>query len=308
MRIERILVVGATGLIGTPVAHQLLTAGYHVRVLVRDPDRARTQLGPQFEYLPGSVTDPPAVDRAVSGVDAVHVTLGVQDPTLLDAVEHHGTASVAAVAARRGVKRISYLTGGLVREPYGPKIPEHRAKLAAEQAIQESGVPYTFFRPTYFTNTLPRHVQGPVLVALGRQRRPLHPVCAEDFAVQVARAFATPAAANRDFSIHGPEQLTLHQALHTYQRIVAPDKRLVTIPLPAMTTIDRVFMGGKLAPNLQIMRLLARLGERGDPTTTTDLLGAPTTTVAAWCHAQAASQPLMKPTAPRGSGGQAKPN
>lgn len=64
----------------------------------------------------------------------------------------------------------------------------------------------------------------------------------------------------------GPEQLTLHQALAIYRRIVAPDKRLVTIPLPVMATIDRIFMGGKLAPNLQIMRLLARLGERGDPT------------------------------------------
>lgn len=56
---------------------------------------------------------------------------------------------------------ISYLTGSLVREQYGPKIPEHRAKLAAEHAIEASGVPYTFFRSTYFTNTMPRHVQDP---------------------------------------------------------------------------------------------------------------------------------------------------
>jgi uncharacterized protein YbjT (DUF2867 family) len=287
MRIERILVVGATGLIGRPVARQLLADGHHVSVLARDPDRARTQLGAEFEYVSGSVVDSAAVDRAVAGADAVHVSLGVEDPAKLDAVEHRGTASVAPAAARHGVERISYLTGSLVREPYGPKIPEHRAKLAAEHAIQDSGVPYTFFRPTYFTNTLPRHVQGPLLVVLGRQRQALHPVCAEDFAVQVAHAFATPAAADRDFYVHGPEQLTLHQALDTYRRIVAPDKRLVTIPLPVMATIDRVFMGGKLAPNLQIMRLLARLGERGDPAAATNLLGPPTTTVEGWCLTQA---------------------
>ena len=287
MRIERILIVGATGLIGTPVARQLLADGHHVRVLVRDPDRARAQLGPEFEHVAGSVTDSAAVDRAVRGIDAVHVSLGVEDPALLEAVEHHGTANVAAAAARYEVERISYLTGSLVREEYGPKIPEHRGKLAAEQAIQESGVPYTFFRPTYFTNTLPRHVQGPLIVALGRQRRALHPVCAEDFAVQVSHAFATPAAANREFYIHGPEELTLPQTLDTYRRIVVPDKRLVTIPLPVMAAIDRFFMGGKLAPNLQIMRLLARIGERGDPCTATNVLGAPTTTVEAWCHTQA---------------------
>ncbi len=287
MRIERILVVGATGLIGTPVARQLLADGHHVRVLVRDPDRARAQLGPEFEYAAGSVTDSEAVDRAVRRIDGIHISLGVEDPAKLDAVEHRGTANVAVAANRHGVERISYLTGSLVREEYGPKIPEHRAKLAAEQAIQKSSVPYTFFRPTYFTNTLPRHVQGQLLVALGRQRQALHPVCAEDFATQVARGFATPAAANRDFYIHGPEQLTLHQALDTYHQIVVPDKRLVTIPLPVMATIDRFFMGGKLASNLQIMRLLARIGERGDQAAAIDLLGAPTTTVEAWCHTQA---------------------
>jgi uncharacterized protein YbjT (DUF2867 family) len=287
VRIERILVLGATGLIGAPVARQLLADGHYVRVLVRDVDRARAQLGTELEYVPGSVTDSATVDRAAKGVNAVHVSLGVEDPAQLDTVEHHGTATVAAAAARHGLERISYLTGSLVHEEYGPKIPEHRAKLAAEHAIQASGVPYTFFRPTYFTNTLPRHVQGPLLVALGRQRWALHPVCAEDFAVQVAHAFATPAAANRDFYVHGPEQLTLHQALETYRRIVAPDKRLATIPLPVMAMIDRLFMGRKLEPNLQIMRLLARIGERGDPTAASELLGAATTTVQAWCHTQA---------------------
>ena len=289
MRIERILVVGGTGLIGVPVARRLLDQGHHVRLLVRDPTRASQQLGGEFEYAEGSVTDDVAVDRAVQGMDGVHVSLGVEDPAQLEAVEHKGTATVAAAAARHGLDRISYLTGSLVRVQYGSKIPEHRAKLAAEEAIQAAGVPYTFFRPTYFTNTLPRHAQGPMIVVLGRQRRALHPVCAEDFAAQVARAFETPAAADREFYIHGPEELTLRQALGIYRQIVAPDKRLVTIPLPVMSAIDRLFMGGKLAPNLQIMRLLARLGERGDPTAANELLGAPTTTVEAWCRAQVAA-------------------
>jgi NADH dehydrogenase len=119
-------------------------------------------------------------------MNGVHVSLGVEDPVQLEPVEHRGTATVAAAAAQHGLERISYLTGSLVRVDYGPKIAEHRAKLAAEQAIQDSGVPYTFFRPTYFTNTLPRHVQGRIIVMLGRQRHVLHPVCAEDFAAQVA--------------------------------------------------------------------------------------------------------------------------
>ena len=209
----RILVIGATGLIGAPVARRLLADGHQVRLLVRDTGRASQRLGDGFEYLEGSVTDTEAVDRAVAGMNGVHVSLGVEDPVQLEPVEHRGTATVAAAAAQHGLERISYLTGSLVRVEYGPKIAEHRAKLAAEQAIQDSGVPYTFFRPTYFTNTLPRHVQGRIIVMLGRQRQVLHPVCAEDFAAQVARAFATPAAARPRF-LH-PRPATAHPPAST---------------------------------------------------------------------------------------------
>src|SRR5260370_97592 len=163
-----LLVIGATGLIGAPVARRLLADGHQVRLLVRDTRRASQRLGDGFEYLEGSVTDTVAVGRGVAGMNGVHVSLGVEDPAQLEPVEHRGTATVAAAAARHGLERISYLTGSLVRVDYGPKIAEHRAKLAAEQAIQDSGVPYTFFRPTYFTNTLPRHVQGRVVALLGR--------------------------------------------------------------------------------------------------------------------------------------------
>jgi len=143
----------------------------------------------------------------------VHVSLGVEDPVQLEPVEHRGTATVAAVAAQHGLERISYLTGSLVRVDYGPKTAEHRAKLAAEQAIQDSGVPYTFFRPTYFTNTLPRHVQGRIIVMLGGQRQVLHPVCAEDFAAQVALRVRHPGRRQPRF-LH-PRPPTAHPAEST---------------------------------------------------------------------------------------------
>jgi uncharacterized protein YbjT (DUF2867 family) len=217
LTIDPILVVGATGLIGAPVAWRLVAEGHHVRLLVRDAERASAQLGGGFDYIEGSVRDGAAVDRAVQGMDGVHVSLGVEDPAQLEPVEHHGTAAVAAAAARCG---------------------------------------------------------------------PLHPVCAEDFATKVARAFATPAAANRDFYIHGPEVPTLHQALGIYRQIARPGKRLITVPLPVMSIVDRLFMGGKLSANLQIMHVLARRGEQGDPNAANELPGTPTTTVQAWCHTQ----------------------
>src|SRR5260370_27812316 len=94
----RILVIGATGLIGAPVARRLLADGHQVRLLVRDTGRASQRLGNGFEYLEGSVTDTEAVDRAVASMNGVHVSLGVEDPAQLEALEHPGTATVPAAA------------------------------------------------------------------------------------------------------------------------------------------------------------------------------------------------------------------
>jgi hypothetical protein len=55
-----------------------------------------------------------------------------------------------------------------------------------------------------------------------------------------------------------------------------------------MSVVDRVAMGGRLRSGLEIMTLLARLGERGDAAPTTEGLGAATTTVRAWCEARSA--------------------
>ena len=198
----RILVVGATGLIGRPTATQLLSDGFDVRLLVRDADRARVRLGEGFEYFEGDVGDQASVGRAVRGCDAVHVSLAGAGREDLDRTEGQGTGHVARAAADCGVELLTHLTGSLVHEDYGEEIPEHRAKLAAEEAVSRSGVPFLFFRPTYFMDNLPRHVQGRFAVVLGRPK-PLHMVAATDFARMVSRAFQVPDVAKRNLFVHG---------------------------------------------------------------------------------------------------------
>ena len=282
---ETILVAGGTGLIGRPVARQLRDDGYQVRVLVRDAQQARHRLGPDFEYVQGDVGDAAVVERAVAGCSGVHVSLGTTGtPAAIDRVEHRGTARLATAAARHGVARFCYVTGSLVHEAYGPKLPEHQAKLRAEQAIRASGVPFVFFRPTYFIDNLPRHLQGRVAVVLGRRQPPLHMVAASDFAVMVSRAFRLPEAADHDLFIWGPEAVTIPDALRRYCWLVAPGTRVMTVPLGLMAVADRLVMGGRLQANLQLMGLLQRLGERGDPSEAARLLGAPTATIDQWCR------------------------
>jgi NADH dehydrogenase len=284
-----ILIVGATGGAGEPVARRLLAEGFAVRLLARDPDRARARFGPGYQYCRGEVGDRAALERALPGCHGVHVNLsGGSERATIEAVELHGTTTLAELAARHGLDRLTYVSGYLTQERFAAKHFESRIKVAAERAIARSGVPFTIFKPTYFMETLPRHVRGRRAIALGRRQRPLHMVAGDDFGRMVAAAFRTPEAAGRELFVQGPEAVTIADALRLYCSIVAPGTRVLTVPLPVMAAVDRLLLRGQLRRTVDLMRLMQRVGELGDPAEANRLLGAPATTLAQWCRDRAA--------------------
>ena len=281
-----ILVIGGTGLLGQIVARRLRDEGFHVRALVRDPERARHRLGPGVDLVVGDIDDGAAIAGALEGCSGVHISLASARPEDADRVEYRGTARIAALAAQQGLTRLTYVSGMLVSEEWTDGIAQHQAKLRAEQAIRQSGVPYTIFKPTYFMDTLPRHIQGRLAVVLGRQPHVYHMTAAQDFAQMVARAVRTSEAANREFFVQGPEALTIPDALRLYCTLVEPGKRVVSLPLSFMRMVDTVFLQRKRHDTLQLMALMQQVGERGDPSETNRVLGAATTTLRQWCEQQ----------------------
>lgn len=286
MSTDMILVIGGTGLIGEPVARQLLQDGFHVRVLVRDIKRAQTQLGSEFEYREGDIDAVDALTDALAGCTGVHISLRAEkdDPDL----EYRAAARIADLAAQQKVFRITYVSGGLVYPEYLQGLPDQQVKFRAEQALRQSDVPYTIFKPTFFMETMPRHIQGKRAVVLGRQPHPLAMISAADFAQMVSRAFRTPEAANREFCIRGPEAMTISDALHVYCELVEPDKHVTSVPLWFMSIVDSLFMQQRLHSTIQLMRLMQRVGVPGDATATGQVLGIPTMTVRQWCEQQRA--------------------
>jgi NADH dehydrogenase len=231
---QTILVIGATGTVGGPVARQLLAAGYQVRLLVRDVERARTQLGTGFDYIAGRVEESEAVQRALAGCSGVHLSLQAgSNPEDIERVEYQGAMRVVELAERSPGMHLSYVSGMFVGGQIGHGVLADQAKGRVEHAIQESGIQFTIFRPTYFMDNLPKHIKGKRAMALGKQPHPLHLVAAIDFGRMVLRAFQEPLAQNRIFSIQEPEALTMVEALRLYCSLLEPDKRVMTIPVLA---------------------------------------------------------------------------
>ena len=287
MSVQTILVIGATGTVGGPVARQLRASGYHVRLLVRDVKRAQTQLGSDFEYIVGRVEESESVRHALAGCSGVHISLQAgSNPEDIERVEYWGAMRMVELAERSPGMHLSYVSGMFVGGQVGHGVLADQAKERVEQAIQDSGITFTIFRPTYFMDNLPKHLQGKRAMVLGKQSHPLHLVAASDFGRMVSRAFQEPLAHNRIFSIQGPEALTLVEALRLYCSLLEPEKQVMTIPLWAMSVLDTLFLGKQMRRTVQMMQVLQRYGERGDPTNANQILGAPTTTLRAWCEQQ----------------------
>ena len=234
-----ILVVGGTGMLGRPVVERLLAEGRQIRLLSRDPARARALFGDRVDHRSGDVADPGALDRALAGAAAVHINLRATTVPEFETVEAAGTRAVAEAAARAGVRRITYLSGAGI-EHADPKLPPMRAKQAAEAAIRASGVPYAILRATHFMESLDLFVRGGKAEIIGEQPHRYHYLAAADYARQAARALALPDDVSGAYALLGPEALTMREALERYRALIRPDLVIRGAPLPLLKLLARV--------------------------------------------------------------------
>lgn len=283
---QTILVVGATGMLGEPVARQLQEDGYAVRVLSRNLEKARAKLGNSFEFFKGDVQEPSSLQKALNGCYGVHINLrGGPKAEGFDHIEHQGTANIAKVSAKMGVQRLTYLSGASVLEE-NSWFPYVKAKLRAEAAIRESGVPYAIFCATHFMESLPLYIRGKRASVIGKQPHRLHWLAAGDYSKMVAKAFQLSKAVNKKFFIYGPEGFTMLEALTKYCSIVRPEIKASSIPFWLASLIGKASFNAELQFITELMRYFEKVGEGGDPTEANKLLGAPKTTLEQWCKRQ----------------------
>lgn len=150
-----ILVVGATGYLGTEICRLLRARDADVRALVRrtsSPDKVDGLRALGVELVTGDLKDRRSLDRACKGVDTVistaSVTLSRQPDDTIQRVDQDGQIALVEAARASGVERYLFVSfsGNLDLE-----CALHTAKRAVEQAVRESGMTYTILRPSFFT-------------------------------------------------------------------------------------------------------------------------------------------------------------
>jgi len=276
---KKIAVIGATGMLGIPVTAALLEAGFAVTALARKPDEARRVLPAATRIVAADARDEVSLRRGLAGQDGVYLNLSIAPNERRGDfhTEQQGLDHILSAARATGVNRVAYLSA-MVHDTEKSDWWVLDVWRRALSCIKGAGIPYTIFYPSNFMETLPqRHMMGRMFVMTGRSPHPNYWIAGRDFGRQVARSFALPVAANREYFVQGPEPMTYNEAARRFADAAAGHPRVVQLPL----TLVRL-AGVASRPmlfNARIMRTVLRYPEVFKAEDTWRELGEPTTTI-----------------------------
>jgi uncharacterized protein YbjT (DUF2867 family) len=206
---RRVLVVGATGMLGAPVVRALVDHGFEVSALVRG-ENARLPAG--VRAIRGDLFDAASVEEAMKGQDCVYLNLAIQ-PNERETdrlTEREGLKVLLSAARAAGVQRIAAISP-LVKDMQGQDGFSwwvFAEKHHAEAAIARSGIPSTIFRASsFFENLMGGMRRGKAINLAGKAKHPAYYLAGADYGRMVARALTTNSTTSHFYYAQGPEPL-----------------------------------------------------------------------------------------------------
>lgn len=222
-----VLVVGATGLLGSRVCKELAAQGRPVAGMVRSAND--TKVGPLkdagVELIEGDLKDPTSLQRACQARTAVVSTasasLSRQAGDNIQSVDLDGQKSLIDAAKSAGVGKFVYISfsGNMTTDG-----PVTAAKREVEEYLQGSGLDYTILRCGFLMEVMVAPIVGfdytnGKAVVYGSGENPLSLLSMDDVARMVALCLDKPEASNAVIEFGGPEPVTLHELVRTFEEV-----------------------------------------------------------------------------------------
>ena len=205
-----IVMIGASGQVGTPTIRHLVRKGARIRALTSNPASAERLRGLGVaETVVGDFRKDEDLRRAMDGAAAVfHVC-----PRFTEDEPEIGKR-VIATARACGAGHFVYIS---VFHPQLQTLVHHWGKLQVEEAVIESGMPFNIVQPSIFMQNIKTGFQaswqtirddGVYAVPFSPHRK-IRLIDTEDLGEVIANVLTEPRWRGATFELGGPDSLTL---------------------------------------------------------------------------------------------------
>lgn len=246
---ETILVVGATGNLGSRVVRELLRRGKRVRALVRQGSKVSPLEAQGVEIARGDMLDPASLEQAMKDVRALVTTaIGYsrrKKGDSLETVDDLGNRNL--VDAARKAKLENFVFTSILTCDKAPNVPHFWQKKLIEDYLERSGVPFVSLRPGAFiggsgfwTNGLKRGR----LLAFGSSTARWTSIYMDEVARDLALAVDEPRALGKRIDLGMERPLSTDDMAAVFSKLLGREIQVRTIPwwlLKSIFTMMGVF-------------------------------------------------------------------
>ncbi len=203
---RKILMIGATGNVGSLVTPTLLERGGDVRCMVRDEAKAAHLKEAGAEIVLGDLDDQSSLERAMNGIDTVFLVIANSQR-----IEQQGRNAIdAAVSA--GVRRL--IRYSAIKTGFDANLRSQGMQAKVDEVLESSGLEYSHVRPTnymqlYLMASATVQSDSAMYFPFGDGKIGMADV--RDIADAAVEVITGEGHEGKAYSITGPEAVNLHQ-------------------------------------------------------------------------------------------------
>jgi uncharacterized protein YbjT (DUF2867 family) len=238
-----VIVIGATGFLGTEICRQLTVARRKVKGLVRpssDPAKVEALRRMGVETVTGDMKNVTSLKAAFKNVSVVistaSSTFSRGEGDSIETVDDQGQVNVVEAAENAGVKQFIFISFNAMSQEF----PLQTAKRNVEKKLMEGKMNYTILRPTFFMEIW----LGPVIgfdflnakaTIYGEGENKISWISLKDVAAFVMASLDNPLAMNSIIELGGPDELSPHEVIEIFEQRSGKKFKLEYIPVEAIT-------------------------------------------------------------------------
>ncbi|WP_342548013.1 SDR family oxidoreductase [Paenibacillus sp. FSL P2-0089] len=205
-----IVIMGATGTIGSALVERLADLGVPVRALSREPEKLRKQIGEKgswaIEVVLADAADPESLRRAFTGASQLFLAMS-NSPRQIEL-----ETSIIQIAGESGIKHIVKISSPAFEQSSPVAVAGWHQEI--EKVLRESGLTSTVLRPYAFMQNLMRFAptittQNVFFGSMGHS--PCNFIDCRDIADVAAEALTNPEVSGQIYTLTGAELFSYPQ-------------------------------------------------------------------------------------------------